>query len=109
MTPTQMVILMIVAFVLLILLGHPLAFILGGLAVIFGAIFWGNLDVLNMFCRTTSNLMTSIAYVCTPLFIFMGAVLQRSGAAEGARENPVASEFVDGNGLAGDRGLIDGR
>ena len=82
MTPTQMVILMIVAFVLLILLGHPLAFILGGLAVIFGAIFWGNLDVLNMFCRTTSNLMTSIAYVCTPLFIFMGAVLQRSGAAE---------------------------
>lgn len=82
MTPTQMVIIMLVVFVSLILLGHPLAFILGSLAVIFGATFWGSLDILNMFCRTTSNLMVSIAYVCTPLFIFMGAVLQRSGAAE---------------------------
>jgi len=84
MTPTQMVILMLVAFVILILLGFPLAFVLGGLAVIFGATLWGSLGVLQMFCRTTSNLMMSIAYVCTPLFIFMGAVLQRSGAAEAA-------------------------
>ena len=82
MTPTQMVIIMLVAFVTLLLLGFPLTFVLGGLAIIFGATLWGNLGILNMFCRTTSNLMTSIAYVCTPLFIFMGAVLQRSGAAE---------------------------
>lgn len=84
MTPTEMVILMLVAFVILILLGFPLAFVLGGLAIIFGATLWGSLGVLQMFCRTTSVLMTSIAYVCTPLFIFMGAVLERSGAAEAA-------------------------
>lgn len=82
MTPTEVAIIMLAAFVILTLAGLPLAFVLGGLAIIFGATLWGGLDVLRMFCRTGSVLMTSIVYVCTPLFIFMGAVLQRSGAAE---------------------------
>ncbi|MBA7513030.1 C4-dicarboxylate TRAP transporter large permease protein DctM [subsurface metagenome] len=82
MTPEQVAIIMLAAFLILILTGFPLAFVLGGLAIIFGVTLWGSLDVVRMFSRTTSTLMTSIVYVCTPLFIFMGAVLQRSGAAE---------------------------
>ncbi|WP_028308749.1 TRAP transporter large permease [Desulfitibacter alkalitolerans] len=69
-------------FLLVLLLGHPLSFTLGGLAIIFGVTLWGNMGVLNMFIRTLSNLATSIAYVAIPLFIFMGAILERSGAAD---------------------------
>jgi len=82
MTPEQIAIAMLGAFLILVLAGFPVAFVLGGLALIFGVTLWGSVDVVRMFMRTTSTLMTSIVYVCTPLFIFMGAVLQRSGSAE---------------------------
>lgn len=82
MTPLESLIIVGIIFLFVLLLGHPLAFTLGGLAVIFGFTLWGNPGVLNLFVRTTANLTTNIAYVCAPLFIFMGAVLERSGAAD---------------------------
>ncbi len=71
-----------VVFFFILILGHPLSFTLGGLAVIFGATLWGNPGVLNLFVRTTANVTTNIVYVASPLFIFMGAVLERSGSAD---------------------------
>lgn len=71
-----------VIFVIILLLGHPLSFTLGGLAVLFGATFWGDIAVLNLFMRTATGLCTNIVYVAVPLFIFMGTILERSGSAE---------------------------
>ncbi len=81
MSPLETIIIVAVGFLVMLLLGQPLTFTLGGLAVIFGYFFWGHPSILNLFVRTAFNLTTSIAYVSVPLFIYMGAVLERSEAA----------------------------
>ncbi len=82
MTPLESLAIVGVVFLIVLLLGHPLAFTLGGLAVLFAATLWGNPAALNLFMRTTIGLCTNIVYVAVPLFIFMGTILERSGAAE---------------------------
>jgi len=68
-------------FLVVLFLGYPLALTLGGLAVIFGFTMWDNPGVLNLFIRSVLNTGTSISYMSMVLFIFMGALLERSGAA----------------------------
>ena len=82
MTPGESLAIVGVVFLIVLFLGHPLAFTLGGLAVLFAATLWGNPAALNLFMRTTTSLCTNIVYVAAPLFIFMGTILERSGAAE---------------------------
>jgi len=82
MTPVESLAIVGVIFLIVLFLGHPLAFTLGGLAVLFAATLWGNPAALNLFMRTTTSLCTNIVYVAAPLFIFMGTILERSGAAE---------------------------
>ena len=82
MSPLEVMIVILIGFLVILLLGHPLISTLGGLAIIFGYIFWGDAGVLNLFIRTTAKLTTTISYVCIPLFIFMGAILERSGVSE---------------------------
>jgi len=82
MTPLESLAIVGVVFLIVLFLGHPLAFTLGGLAVLFAATLWGNPAALNLFMRTTTSLCTNIVYVAAPLFIFMGTILERSGAAE---------------------------
>ena len=82
MTPLESLVIVGVIFLIVLLLGHPLAFTLGGLAVLFAATLWGNPAALNLFMRTTTSICTNIVYVSVPLFIFMGTILERSGAAE---------------------------
>lgn len=62
-------------------LGHPLAFVLGGLAVIFGYIGWGP-SCFYMFLNQTWGIMDNYILVCIPLFIFMAQLLDQSGVAE---------------------------
>jgi len=62
-------------------MGLPLAFALGGTAVIFTILFWGPNSLL-MFPSVALGAMTSIVLVAIPLFIFMGATLARSGIAD---------------------------
>ena len=67
----------------LLFLGHPLAFTLGAMAIFFGTVFWGEqTNVFYMFAQTTSRLMNQFVYVCGPLFVFMACLLERSGSAE---------------------------
>ncbi|ACL19300.1 TRAP dicarboxylate transporter, DctM subunit [Desulfitobacterium hafniense DCB-2] len=82
MSTTTIVIIMMVVFISILLLGHPLSWILGGLGVIFGVFFWGDLNVLNIFTRAVYKVVTTSSYVCIPLFIFMGALLEKSGSAD---------------------------
>ena len=61
--------------------GLPLAFVLGGIAVIFTALLWG-IKSLYMIPNQTFGAMTNIILVAVPMFIFMANVLERSGIAE---------------------------
>jgi len=81
MTPLESVLLVGILFLIILLSGHPLAFTLGGMAVLAAATIWGNPASLNLFMRTTTSIGTNIVYTSIPLFIFMGAMLERSGAA----------------------------
>jgi tripartite ATP-independent transporter DctM subunit len=62
-------------------LGHQLAFVLGGLAVIFGYFGWGP-NSFYMFINQTWGIMDNYILVCIPLFILMAQLLDQSGVAE---------------------------
>ncbi|MCC5898171.1 MAG: TRAP transporter large permease subunit [Phormidium sp. BM_Day4_Bin.17] len=79
-------ILMFAGVLVLLLLGYPVAFTLGGVAVLFSLIgsvlgvfnlaLWGTLP-LQVF-----NTMSNYTLLAIPYFIFMGAMLEKSGIAE---------------------------
>ena len=72
---------MFVGILIGLFLGHPLAFVLGGLAVIFGYVGWGP-SCFYMFLNQTWGTMDNYILVCIPLFIFMAQLLDQSGVAE---------------------------
>lgn len=71
--------------VLLLLTGLPVAFVLGGSAVLFGGLLWGP-AAMGMVLLKASDLMRANLLVAVPLFVFMAFMLQRSGIAEGLYE-----------------------
>lgn len=82
MNVTVLTISMFVALIIGLLMGHPLAFVLGGLAVIFGFIGWGP-QCYVMFANRIWGMMDNYVLVAIPLFIFMANLLSESGIAEG--------------------------
>ncbi|PKL01855.1 MAG: hypothetical protein CVV55_07425, partial [Synergistetes bacterium HGW-Synergistetes-2] len=66
---------------LFLLLGLPVAFVLGGLATVFTAIFWGPESLFIIVARTYSMMSTTTLVAC-PLFVLMATVLERSGVSE---------------------------
>ena len=64
-----------------LLLGYPVAFTLGAVALLFGWIFLG-LDFFGLLPLRIWGVMTSYTLLAVPLFIFMGMLLKRSGLAE---------------------------
>ncbi|MBN1365521.1 MAG: TRAP transporter large permease subunit [Syntrophaceae bacterium] len=67
--------------ILFILAGIPLGAVLGGVATIFGLIFWGP-QIVYMFAHRIYALQINYLLIAIPLFIFMGNMLGRSGVAE---------------------------
>lgn len=65
---------------LFLLLGLPLAFVLGGVSVIFLYFTWGP-ESFYMVAAQTWDAMNKFILVAIPLFIFMAMLLERSGAA----------------------------
>lgn len=80
-SPTLITILMFVCLLIGLLLGHPLALVLGGLATIFGFIAWGP-ECFYLFMNRIYNTMDNYVLIAIPLFIFMANILERSGVAE---------------------------
>jgi len=81
MSPEFITIGMFVGLLIGLFMGHPLAFVLGGLAVIFGFFGWGP-SSFYMFLNQTWGIMDNYILVCIPLFIFMAQLLDQSGVAE---------------------------
>jgi tripartite ATP-independent transporter DctM subunit len=82
MGPALTTLLMFLGLLVGLAMGHPLAFVLGGLGVIFGLIGWGP-AALGMFANRIYAVMDNYILVAGPLFIFMAQLLDRSGIAEG--------------------------
>jgi tripartite ATP-independent transporter DctM subunit len=66
---------------LLILMGYPVAFTLGGLSVLVG-IWVFDLDFFYLLSLRIYGTMQNFVLLAVPLFIFMGLVLEKSGIAQ---------------------------
>ena len=67
--------------------GYPVAFVLGGTGLVFALIAWsfGDLPFIslsNIVLRMWGGVATDPVLVSIPMFIFMGAILERSGSAK---------------------------
>lgn len=80
-SPELLTVLMFAGLLIGLFMGHPLAFVLGGLAVIFGLISWGP-GVFYIFMNRIWGTMDNYVLLAIPLFIFMAQFLDRSGVAE---------------------------
>ena len=72
---------MVIALILCLLGGYPVAWTLGGIATLFGIVGFG-FDFFMFLPLRIWGRMTNFTLVAVPLFVFMGVVLERSGLAE---------------------------
>ncbi len=84
MKPETLSLLMFGTLAITIFLGHPLAFSLGMLGLVFGLLGWGgSMDVVfNLLANRAYGVMEDYVLVAVPLFIFMAQVLDATGIAE---------------------------
>lgn len=73
--------LMFPALFLLIFLGFPVAFALMSVAFVFGVMTF-EMAALFQFTQKVEGVATNFVLAAVPLFVFMGAMLERSGIAE---------------------------
>ncbi|MBI5450375.1 MAG: TRAP transporter large permease subunit [Gammaproteobacteria bacterium] len=69
------------ALVAVLMLGYPVAFTLGAVAMTFGGIFLG-WDFFALLPLRIWGIITNVELLAVPLFVFMGVLLERSGIAE---------------------------
>jgi len=74
-------ILLLATFILLLVTGLPLAWVMGATAVIFSLALFGP-NIMVMMVGRVYQMMLNYALVAVPLFIFMAAILQQSGVAD---------------------------
>ena len=73
--------LMFVALFLVLLMGFPVAFSMAGIALVFGFMTFGGATI-DLFAQKVDEVASNYILAAVPLFIFMGALLERSGIAE---------------------------
>lgn len=106
MDPQYLSILMIVCIFAALVMGYPVAFTLGGVALLFafgGAAFdVFSLKYLNSLSTSIYEVMTSDLLIAVPLFVFMGIVMERSKIAEELLETMAAlcGSFKAGLGIS---------
>jgi TRAP-type mannitol/chloroaromatic compound transport system permease large subunit len=79
--------LMFISLVILLFTGYPVAFVLGGTAIVFGAIaiLMGEMNFMRLFTlvpRVWGGIAENLILVSIPMFIFMGNMLERAGLAK---------------------------
>lgn len=78
----EFALLMFAALIIGLASGHPLAFVLGGLGVLFGVYGWGP-DCLTIFTNSIFGVMNNYTLVAIPLFVLMANFLTASNVTEG--------------------------
>lgn len=79
-TPYSVTLLMILMMVGFLMLGYPVAFVMVGIATLFGLLFIGP-EVINFYMYDIYGTLSDVLLVAVPLFIFMGVIIQKSGLA----------------------------
>lgn len=79
-SPELVAFIMILSMVVFTVMGYPIAFVLGGIATIFGLIFIGP-TAISFFMFKIYGLLADYLLVAVPLFVFMGLVIEKSGLA----------------------------
>jgi tripartite ATP-independent transporter DctM subunit len=79
--PEWLTLLLFGSLIILLLAGLPLVFAIGGVATLFIILLWGP-HALPILANRTYMAMDMFMLVAVPMFIFMGAMLQRCGIAE---------------------------
>jgi tripartite ATP-independent transporter DctM subunit len=84
MSPEFVAVAMFGTLFVVLFMGHPLAFSLGAVAVLFGFLGWGGSpdQIFAIFANKTYGVMEEYVLVAVPLFIFMAQMLDASGVAE---------------------------
>jgi tripartite ATP-independent transporter DctM subunit len=82
MSPEHLAIVMFICVLVMVIAGFPLYLALGGLGLVFGILGGWAPQVFNQFISRVYGLMASEVLPAVPLFVFMGALLTKSGAAE---------------------------
>src|SRR4249920_1937246 len=83
----NLALIMFVVMFFVIFTGYPVAFVLGGTALIFALIAWwfdafNLIGLSNILLRMWGGVAADPVLVSIPMFIFMGAILERSGSAK---------------------------
>ncbi len=78
---------MFLCLAILLFSGYPVAFILGGLALLFGVIgyfldIFSLIEFFNFVPRIWGMAAENLVLVAVPTFVFMGVMMERSGVAE---------------------------
>ena len=78
---------MFVTLAILLFTGYPVAFVLGGVALLYGliGIFFGvfsAIEFFNFVPRIWGQAAENLVLVAVPTFVFMGVMMERSGIAE---------------------------
>jgi len=79
--PEWLTVILFGSLIFLLVLGLPLVFAIGGVATLFIILLWGP-HALPVLANRTYMAMDMFLLVAVPMFIFMGAMLQRCGIAE---------------------------
>lgn len=65
-----------------IIIGYPLVFVLGAIAVFVGTATLGATSSMSLFSVRLWGMMTNYVFLAVPMFVFMGMMVEKSGAAE---------------------------
>ena len=80
-SPELIAIVMFAGIFIGILLGYPLAIVIGGVAMFVGILTLGEMTFI-IFRMRLFGLLSDYIFLAAPLFIFMGIMVEKSGAAE---------------------------
>jgi len=81
MSPLLLILIFFVSLLILIFLGYPIGFTLGGLSVLLALILVGP-NIFPLFISRINSLIFNFVLIAIPLFIFMGVMLGEAGISE---------------------------
>lgn len=82
MSVSSIALFLFISFLVVIALGTPIAFAMGGISIIFGLLFWDGLPSIDAFSLGAFGKVTGFTLTAVPLYILMAAILQYSNLAE---------------------------
>ncbi|MBN1153180.1 MAG: TRAP transporter large permease subunit [Dehalococcoidia bacterium] len=82
MSPEMVTIVMFGLAIIGILIGFPLVFVLGTIAMLVGVLNLGSAGAWSLFYARMWDMMSNYVFLAVPMFVFMGMMVEKSGAAD---------------------------